>query len=229
MLRLVPTPNGAKNLIKFRAGHGEEGKIWPNLTDEITNLYTVYDKSSKRNVTNCDGRATPSSVSGVTCLFDISEITKECSKESYYGYPTGTPCIFIQFNHVANFTPEPFTKDDLQNESLPKNLRDNYHFRGPWVECTPNEIPDIELAGPLKVIGNELPPYLFPYTGHPEYMAPIVALKLEKPSRNVNIGITCRLWARNIVYNQTSSGLNDTMVDDAFVPSAILPFNVLIE
>lgn len=230
MLRLVPQPNGPKNTIRFQAGHGDEGRIWPNLTKEIANLYAVYDKNSKRDVTNCDNRVTPPPDPKITCLYDISRIVEKCSKESDYGYSSGSPCIFVQFNHVKDFTPEVFTKQDIESGLLPEKLVKEYKFVGPWVECQPNEVVDVENAGSIEVIpGNELPRSSFPYTGHAEYMAPIIALKLEKPNRAVNIGITCRLWARNVLYNSTTSGLNDTIVDDAYVPSAILPFNIFIE
>ena len=89
---------------------------------------------------------------------------------------------------------------------------------------------DEENAGGIKVApGREFPRYAFPYKGHPEYMAPFIALKLEKPQTGVTISITCRLWARNINYNATENGYNDTLVEDQVVPSAILPFNLYIE
>ena len=230
MLRLIPTPNAARNTIKFRAGHGKEGRLWPNLTDEVANLYAMYDRNTKRNTTICDGRVTPPNDPKLTCLYDISEIESKCSKTDNFGYASGSPCVFIQFNNVFNFTPEVYNKADLQNESLPQKLRSDYQFKGPWVECTPNTPFDQEQSGKIEIIpGSELPRYSFPYVGHSDYMAPFVALKFEKPATAINIGITCRLWAQNVVYNATESGLNDTMVEEEFVPSAILPFNLFIE
>ena len=235
LLRLVPTPNGARNLIKFRSGHGSEGKIWPNLTEEIANLYERFDENNvlgKKNVTNCDQRVTPPANEQLTCFFKIDdEIRKFCKPENNFGYADGSPCIFIQFNHAQNFTPENFIREDLSGDtSLPASLRSGYRYLGPWIECKPNEIVDVENAGEIKVFGgNEYPRFSFPYKGHPDYMAPFIAIKLEKPATAVAIGITCRLWARNVVFNATSSGFNDTTVDDQLVPSAILPFNILIE
>ena len=233
MLRLVPTPNGSRNMIRFRSGHGTEGRVWPNLTAEIANLFDRYDGDrvlGKKNVTNCDNRVTPPAEERLTCFFDTKEVRKHCNQENQYGYADGSPCIFVQFNHVHNFTPEVFTKQDLEDAKLPENLRSGYQFKGPWVECAGNEVIDVENAGAIKVLsGNELPRYSFPYKGHPDYMAPFVALKLDKPRTAVGISITCRLYARNIVYNATASGFNDTLVDEQFVPSAILPFNLFIE
>lgn len=233
MLRLVPTPNHAMNMIRFRSGHGNEGKVWPNLTQEITNLFDVFDWNNirgKKNVTNCDYRVSPPADERYTCFFDASELKKQCNPDNDYGYADGSPCIFIQFNPFYNFTPEVYTKQDLEDETLPAGLRGGYQFRGPWVECKGNEVIDVENAGGIRVIGpNELPRFAFPYKGHPDYLSPFIAIKLEKPQTAVTISLTCRLWARNIVYNETISGLNDTFVDDQVVPSAILPFNVFIE
>ena len=235
MLRLVPTPTASYNMIKFRSGSLVNGGRWDNQTQEIKNLYEKFDRENvfgKKNVTNCENRVTPPADEKYTCFYDTDEIRKACSVDDNFGYPEASPCIFIQFNHVHNFTPEVYTKQDLeQDTSLPESLRSKYQYKGPWVECRPNEIIDTENAGTIKVIPSdpELPRYSFPYKGHPDYMAPFVAIKLEKPNHNVAISITCRLWARNIIFNSTESGYNDTMVDDQFVPSAILPFTVLIE
>lgn len=235
MLRLVPTPNGDKNLIKFRSGISpQESGNTPNMTEEISNLFDRYEEKNNigvKNVTNCDNRVSPPGNEQLTCFYNTDEIRKQCNSETgNYGYATGSPCIFIQFNHVANFTPEVFSKEDLQNTDLPESLRSSYRYTGPWVECKPNDPIDVENAGAIRVIpGNELPRSHFPYKGHPDYMAPFIALKFDKPVHSVAIGITCRLWARNLIFNATTSGFNDTQVDDQFVPSAILPFNLFVE
>ena len=92
-----------------------------------------------------------------------------------------------------------------------------------------NEVIDVQNAGESKIAPSpELPRYMFPYKGHQDYMSPFIALKLYKPVTGVVISMTCRLWARNIVYKATKSGLNDTMINDEFVPSAILPFIVIV-
>lgn len=111
-----------------------------------------------------------------------------------------------------------------------KKNRSSYQFQGPWIECKGNEVIDQENSGGIKIApGREYPRYSFPYRGHSDYMAPFIALKLEKPQTGVTISITCRLWARNVVFNATESGYNDTLVDEEIVPSAILPFNLFIE
>ena len=85
-------------------------------------MYTIQNVQ-RTNVTNCGSRATPPPDEKLTCFYDTQEIRQLCRAEDNYGYAEGSPCIFIQFNHVANFTPEVYTKQDLDNESLPQSLR----------------------------------------------------------------------------------------------------------
>lgn len=61
-------------------------------------------------------------------------------------------------------------------------------------------------------------PYYFPYTGHRDYMPPFVGIRFNKPATGVVIGITCKLWAKNLQHEEVEGQ-----------PSAILPFNLLIE
>ena len=57
------------------------------------------------------------------CFFDVSQISPECIKPNY-GYDTGSPCVFLQFNNITNWIPELYTKDDLGKfEDLPEDVR----------------------------------------------------------------------------------------------------------
>ena len=65
-------------------------------------------------------------------------------------------------------------------------------------------------------------PIFFPYKGQRNYMAPFVALRLLAPTQNVGIGLTCRIVAKNVA-NDTSSSI------DSNEPAPFIPFNVFIE
>lgn len=133
-------------MLRFRSGHGSEGRIWPNLTEEITNLLHVYDPNVPRtNVTNCGSRATPPPDEKLTCFYDTQEIRQLCRAEDNYGYAEGSPCIFIQFNHVANFTPEVYTKQDLDNESLPQSLRSVFSLFIHFFTCLNSSFPNFSV------------------------------------------------------------------------------------
>lgn len=66
------------------------------------------------------------------------------------------------------------------------------------------------------------PTQYFPYEGHPDYMPPFVAIRFRNPATSIAIGITCRLYAKNL------SSANGTDVDST-EPVAYLPFNLFIE
>jgi sodium/potassium-transporting ATPase subunit beta len=77
---------------------------------------------------------------------------------------------------------------------------------------------DQENMGPIEFTPTQgFPSQYFPYTGHPDYMPPFVAIRFKSPVNSIAIGITCKLYAKN---------LNNTEDSE---PSSILPFNLLIE
>ena len=95
--------------------------------------------------------------------------------------------------------------------------------RGPFVDCQPNTQVDREnLGGSLKFapMSQDLPSHFFPYLFQDAYMAPLIAIKFDRPARNIAIGITCKLYAYNLTDIET--GTEDE-------PSAVLPFNLYIE
>ena len=96
-------------------------------------------------------------------------------------------------------------------------------FRGPYVDCAPNTPVDREnMGGELKFApqSQELPFIYFPYLNQDNYMTPFIAIKFNKPNRNVYIGITCRLWSAN---------LTDSNIGTPEEPSAVLPLHLYIE
>lgn len=113
------------------------------------------------------------------------------------------------------------------------NRRTQKNLNGPYVECHGNTVVDMESAGAIKIApGNVLPLHFFPYTGHPDYLSPVIAIKLERPATAINIGITCKFWAPNIgMTTVTDPVTNVTSVQpvDESLPLAELPLNIYIE
>ena len=127
MLKVIPAPNGPQNLIRFRAGHGDEGSSWPELTKQITVLYENYSVDAnigKKNFTSCD--AGPPSSEDLVCFISSESVKLNCNGKNNYGYPDASPCLILQYNHknLFNFTPEVYSKEDLNNiEGLPQVLK----------------------------------------------------------------------------------------------------------
>lgn len=235
MLRLIPTPKGIHSIIRYRSGHGSEGGIWPELTKEIVQLYDNYSSEEvggKRKVASCDGQSPPN---GSACFFSTEPLKLLCNARTNFGYPDGTPCVILQLNHrqLFNWTPEVYSQSDLeQNPDIPETLRKSYRNGGPYVECKGNTIVDVENAGRIEVSPKELPRNYFPYDGHADYMAPLIAVKFDKPVTAVTIGITCRVWAKNLGPRTVLDPLtNSTIVlpGDSSLPDASLPFNIYVE
>jgi hypothetical protein len=238
-LRVIPTPNGARNLIRYKAGRSEEGGIWPNLTAEIDNLYIEYSPerlTSGKDVVSCpEGQSPPE---GKACYFGIDQIKNLCTQDTKFGYPEGSPCVFIQLNfrELFNFTPEVYSKDELQERAtnLVTSLQKVKTLSGPYIDCQANSPIDEENAGQIKTAPSlpVFPANYFPYNGHADYMAPLIAIKFEKPVTGIVIGVTCRLWSKNIgTKTVMDAETNSTRIEiiDESLPHADLPFNILIE
>ena len=114
-----------------------EGRVWPDLVrqmDDFVHNYNPELNTRTKNVSECipGFERKP----GTQCLFDIRTIAPECTKGDY-GYATGTPCVFLQFNNISGWTPELYTDEDFySNNSLPETLRQfSRTSRMVFIEC----------------------------------------------------------------------------------------------
>ncbi|KAH9384348.1 hypothetical protein HPB48_026355 [Haemaphysalis longicornis] len=114
-----------------------------------------------------------------------------------FGYPRGSPCVFIQFANVSGWDPEPPSLND-SSQVLPEELQPLLKPELLPLHCDGDTPADRENIGDLVYS-----PYqgfrteFFPYTGHRDYMPPLVAVQFRRPEIGVLIGVRCRLWARN--------------------------------
>ncbi|GIX88503.1 hypothetical protein CEXT_764811 [Caerostris extrusa] len=49
------------------------------------------------------------------CYFDIQPFMRGCSHANNYGYDIGMPCVFLEFNNITGWVPEPYSPEELQN------------------------------------------------------------------------------------------------------------------
>lgn len=222
-LKLIPSPDGGRNTITFRSGHDNEGGGFRGKVAQMNRFLEDYSSNkiigNKFNLsvcTNAGENEPPADMSA--CFWDISPITSICSKEQDFGYPDGTPCIFLVFDKDPNLEAEPMDAEELANSTIiAKNLYrpDKTYI---FVECEGNTQLDREYLGTIRYAPpkQELPMGFFPYTGHPHYVAPFIAIKLAPVQKGVAIGITCKMYARNLTDHTDSA------------PS-VLPFNILIQ
>ncbi|KAI1283065.1 Sodium/potassium-transporting ATPase subunit beta [Halotydeus destructor] len=235
MLTIIPAPQGAQNLISFKSGQGSEGDRWPLLVKQLNETLDSYVHDGPSNFTSCV--TSRPSLDSLTCAYPMDEIRALCKSQEDYGYPQGSPCILVQINHrqLFNFTPQVFTSDDLKNiDQLDPLIRETYRSQGPYLECKGNSPVDVETAGEIEYSAavHEYPVNYFPYLGHGEYQAPVMAIRFNKPTTGVVIGITCKLYAKNIGPYDLFDPLTNTTTrisGDESLPSAEFPFNLFIE
>ncbi|XP_022245601.1 sodium/potassium-transporting ATPase subunit beta-2-like [Limulus polyphemus] len=219
LMKVFPIPKGRNKLIYFRHGSlPHEGKYWPDLTRQLSQLVSGYDprQLNYKNVTECYGEPPPE---GYACIFDIRQISPECIEANEFGYKGGTPCIFLQFPNVSNWEPNTYTTHDLETmKHLPEKLRYDYQPNYAYIGCEGDNIVDKENMGPLLYSPEQgFPMNFFPFTGHPDYMPPIVVLRFQKPKIGVAINVICKLWAKNVNHTENS------------VPNGTVRFTLLVD
>ncbi|XP_077519439.1 sodium/potassium-transporting ATPase subunit beta-2-like [Amblyomma americanum] len=198
LLTVWPRPRGKHRMIWFRHGSlPHEGREWPELTAQLKELVTAYDPvraSRNANVTECFGRRPEH---GKVCLFDIRAVAPECTAALDFGYKEGNPCVFLQFSNVPGWEPAPLPQHEAA-QLLPAPLLPLLKPGLVLLQCEGDTIVDREnLGGVVYTPYQGFRTEFFPYTGHRDYMAPLVAVQFRKPSTAVVIGVRCRLWVRN--------------------------------
>jgi len=192
-------------LIEFMTTHFEGVQIWTNKLDEFLDEYKTRD--SINNV-NCDGQFGKVSSKDV-CNVDLRSFGP-CTKENFYGYHRGTPCVFLTLEKKRNWTPETYNNSNELPNDMPANLKDYVRMQQTfsnktnyiWTQCEGVTKEDTDNMGPVQYYpvkgfsGN-----FFPYKGQDGYLSPLVAVQFERPLPGVVINIRCKAWAKNIVHD----------------------------
>ncbi|XP_054710780.1 sodium/potassium-transporting ATPase subunit beta-1-like [Uloborus diversus] len=217
LVKLWPRPNKPRNVINFV--HGTlpiEGRVWPELTSQLDDLLARYQPSNIRSkkVVECFGNS-PLLQGDKVCKFDIKPLMLECSKAMNYGYDTGKPCVFLEFNNISEWIPEPYSSRELENYV---ELADRSITNMVYLDCQGDTLIDQENMGRIQYTPDRgFPVKYFPFRYQREYMSPLIAIRFTKPAIGVAISVTCKFWAKN---------LNHT---DEAVPSGQISFNLLVD
>ncbi|XP_077527459.1 sodium/potassium-transporting ATPase subunit beta-2-like isoform X1 [Haemaphysalis longicornis] len=197
-LTFFPRSKPGQDLIWFSAdGPRDEIPGWINLYAQLRQLVAGYHYGpfgDKKNMTVCSTRQNKY---GKACFFDVNTIAPQCTAAQNFGYKRQSPCVFIQFANVTGWNPEPILPREV-SRTLPAALRPMVAPGLLLLHCDGDTPADREYIGPVAYS-----PYqgfrteFFPYSGHPEYMPPMVAVQFLRPERGVVIGVRCRLWVRN--------------------------------
>lgn len=203
-----PDDNVEGTLISFTTESPQSYKKWTNVIEDLLSEYMNTSRSA-HNVVKCDYDIfrKPGSV----CIPEYKNWFP-CTKENNFGFPKSSPCVFIRFNKIANWTPEYYNNTSElpadMPEELQRTIKDYYRtyrslMKTVWLSCEGETHADKENVGKIQYIPQSgFPGYYFPYTNTENYVSPMVAIYFERPQTGVHINIECRLWAPNIEYNR---------------------------
>lgn len=158
-----------------------------------------------KNQVICDTNNPPKP--GQVCAFDVTKLDK-CSALEGYGYNRSAPCFFVKLNRIYGWVPEFYEDVDDLPTDMPNDLAD--HIRSVpaadrkqvWISCKEHTNSEDSLLGPIDYFPSRgFPSYYYPYMNVEGYLSPLVAVHLARPQPKTTIGIECRAWAKNIVYN----------------------------
>ncbi|CAG0878838.1 unnamed protein product, partial [Darwinula stevensoni] len=189
---------------------------WEHWVEDLTTYLDPYEKtdeSSGEYVSQCSfGRPRePNKV----CFFDIKTLGTICTKENFFGYDRGYPCILLKLNRIIGWKPEVYESMDELPHDMPKDLREriqkeaNKHGNTPpamvWVSCSGVTAADVENMGALEYAPYPgFPAYFFPYESTPGFRSPLIALRFTGPEAGVVISVECRAWAKNIIQDRAN-------------------------
>lgn len=123
-LRLIPQNNEPKNTIRFSVG---EYGSWHEMKNQIDYFLSEYNstrlffRDKIRSVRMDCNDLTITTNFNVSCYFNADEAFSLCPKRDNYGYSEGSPCVFLKFNNVKNWMPEPI-RDQAQIYQMPEKL-----------------------------------------------------------------------------------------------------------
>jgi len=232
-------PSPYSSLIWFR--HGAGGN-WEDLKQSMDNYLAQYEPGFFANqgasLTKCDFLNTPLtpkvrsqtdwSHRDKSCEFNKEWLSDQgsdykCITQEDYGYRFGKPCILLKLNRIYNWSPDPYTIEEVVNHtSMPLKLKQdiqkiyddkcqgNLDSEQPcpymnmiWLHCDGEDDPDIENIGPVTYTPfRGFPGYFYPYRNQRGYLSPVVMVQLNNPEPGVLMNIECRAWARNIQHSR---------------------------
>lgn len=195
-------------LISFNAASPQSYKKWTNVIEDFLSEYTNTSRAA-HNVVKCDYDI--SRKPGSVCIPEYKNWFP-CTKENNFGFHKSSPCVFVRFNKIANWTPEYYNSTTELPADMPDKLKqrikEDYSIyrnlmKTVWLSCEGETPVDVENVGAIQYFPQSgFPGYYFPYNNTENYMSPMVAIYFERPQTGVLINIECRLWAPNVEYNR---------------------------
>lgn len=195
-------------LIWFKNGPNEGSwKYWSDSLEKFVEPYQTANDETGAYIQKCSG--TNGADNGKFCFFDIKAINNNCTKQSNFGYRRGDPCVLIKLNRIYGWQPEPYNKEDIENNAeIPDEVKKNYFDNQNasqliYITCEGENAADKENIGGIEYYPKQGIEFrYFPFTNQPGYLSPFVFVHFKRPSPGVLINIECKAWAKNIKHNR---------------------------
>jgi sodium/potassium-transporting ATPase subunit beta len=191
-----PQPEYETTLIRFRHGKRATYKIYSDHLQAFIDQYEL-ERQTGENMIECGTERTNLDSSKV-CRFDLNQfMDTPCVKRLEYGFEDGTPCILLKLNRIYGWVPEPLDVPLAGSGSF------NSTDRGAEIECHGVNQGDKENVGPIFYYPqNYFSTRFYPYLTQDSYRSPFIFVYFKQPQQQVIIMVECRVYAKNIVYNE---------------------------
>lgn len=205
---LNPSPSDKKStLFWLKKKTSDTPQETQRLIDKLTAIYKEYDDVA----TGGDGDVIDCPSDNLneggekSCHFPTENLGGCQKTDDEFGYDSNQPCITLQLNRIFGWEPKPYASDAIPEElqTYLQNTGQTYQDNRIYFTCDGEDPVDRENIGRVKVFPQSGIPFkYFPYRNQPQYMSPLVAVKLENPQKNVLISVLCRAYADNVYFNK---------------------------
>jgi len=144
--------------------------------------------------------------------FDLKANLGNCS-EFPYGFvgKEVSPCIFVKFNKIWNWTPTPIEQADVDQEDFPAALRTHWEKQtdknNVWINCEGRYPADKEALENMEYLpaSRAIPVTYFPFTGGPgttdkNYHSPLVAIRIKPTNIGQLLHVECRAYFQGVIH-----------------------------
>merc|ERR1711962_1349741 len=210
--------NVESTLIWYNTGNTDDIQHWVDSLNEFIKPYEGKgEEKQTSDVKDCSEENPAIVENGEVCKFDFQSLGTHCTEAESWGYSRKSPCVILKMNKMIGWIPEVYTKKDIDEEKLPKDMPEDLvalikqsatdnggePSKMVWVSCKGENPADQEYIGKIEYTPWQgFPAYFFPYMNTPGYLPPIVAVRFVEPASNVLINVECKAWAKNIDHNR---------------------------
>jgi sodium/potassium-transporting ATPase subunit beta len=129
-----------------------------------------------------------------------------CTKENYFGYMEGKPCVALKLNRIYGWLPKAASQSVSASYPFDVSQAHASPEKYVWVHCGGEGSADKDNIGAIEYyssvqgrndVGGISFKY-FPYRNQENYLSPLVFVHFKNASVNTLINVECKAYAKNI-------------------------------